>query len=86
MVTFSSVLQMMRDKYLDAEQKQIYGDIIVMPAEKALEEAAERAESPETDGVKSGAAEQAMQKAPPKSVTAENSQGEKGTESEETRK
>lgn len=36
-VTFSSVLQMMRDKYLDAEQKYTYGDIIVVPGEKAWE-------------------------------------------------
>lgn len=130
-VTFSSVLQMMRDKYLDAEQKQIYGDIIVMPAEKSLEEAAETAESLETavmektmdspgtsespensevekptetsealavgkptktpesseeDGTKSGLPEQAMRESHPKPVTAGNSQGEKETESEETRK
>ncbi len=37
-VTFTSVLQMMRDRYLDAEQKHIYGDILVMPGEKEMEE------------------------------------------------
>ena len=40
-VTFTSVLQMMRDKYLDAEQKHIYGDIMVLPGEKNMEETIE---------------------------------------------
>lgn len=38
-VTFVSVLQMMRDKYLDAEQRSIYGEITVIPGEKNFEEA-----------------------------------------------
>lgn len=37
-VTFVSVLQMMRDKYLDAEQRSTYGEITVMPGEKTFEE------------------------------------------------
>ena len=37
-VTFVSVLQMMRDKYLDAEQKTLYGDITVIPGTRDLEE------------------------------------------------
>ena len=37
-VTFVSVLQMMRDKYLDAEQKSLYGDITVVPGTKEMEE------------------------------------------------
>ena len=37
-VTFVSVLQMIRDRYLDAEQKSLYGDITVMPGEKDMEE------------------------------------------------
>lgn len=37
-VTFVSVLQMMRDKYLDAQQKRIYGDITVMPGTREMEE------------------------------------------------
>lgn len=32
-VSFSSLLQMMRDRYLDAEQKETYGEIIVKPGE-----------------------------------------------------
>lgn len=36
-VTFSSVLQMMRDKYLDAEQTHTYGEIIVIPGEREME-------------------------------------------------
>jgi len=32
-VSFASLLQMMRDRYLDAEQKETYGDIIVKPGE-----------------------------------------------------
>lgn len=38
-VTFVSVLQMMRDKYLDAEQRSVYGDIMVIAGERKLEEA-----------------------------------------------
>lgn len=76
-VTFSSVLQMMRDKYLDAEQKQIYGDIIVVPAEKAWEEA---------DRVKAASPDQTMHEVNPKPVMAGNSRREKETESEETQK
>ncbi|MGC2871767.1 segregation and condensation protein A [Ihubacter sp. rT4E-8] len=37
-VTFVSVLQMMRDKYLDAEQAVTYGEITVLPGERKLEE------------------------------------------------
>ncbi len=37
-VTFVSVLQMMRDKYLDAEQNSLYGDITVVPGTRDLEE------------------------------------------------
>ncbi len=37
-VTFVSVLQMMRDKYLDAEQDVTYGEITVIPGERKLEE------------------------------------------------
>lgn len=37
-VTFVSVLQMMRDKYLDAEQSMTYGEITVIPGERKLEE------------------------------------------------
>ncbi len=37
-VTFVSVLQMIRDKYLDAEQKSLYGDITVVPGTRDLEE------------------------------------------------
>ncbi len=37
-VTFTSVLQMMRDRYLDAEQKHTYGEILVTPGEKNLED------------------------------------------------
>ena len=40
-VTFTSVLQMMRDKYLDAEQKHIYGEIMIVPGERAMEETIE---------------------------------------------
>ena len=40
-VTFVSVLQMMRDKYLDAEQKTVYGDITVVLGERKMEETAE---------------------------------------------
>ena len=40
-VTFVSVLQMMRDKYLDAEQKTTYGDITVLLGERKMEETAE---------------------------------------------
>lgn len=32
-VSFTSLLQMMRDRYLDADQKETYGDIIVHPGE-----------------------------------------------------
>ena len=32
-VSFTSLLQMMRDRYLDADQKEIYGDILVHPGE-----------------------------------------------------
>lgn len=35
-VTFVAVLQMMRDKFLDAEQKTVYGEIIVKPGEKNM--------------------------------------------------
>lgn len=38
-VTFVSVLQMMRDKYLDADQKSVYGEITVIPGERRFEEA-----------------------------------------------
>ncbi len=40
-VTFTSVLQMMRDRYLDAEQNYTYGDIVVIPGEKNMEEKTE---------------------------------------------
>lgn len=43
-VTFTSVLQMMRDKYLDAEQSGIYGDIILVPGEKSMEGNTEHAQ------------------------------------------
>ena len=32
-VSFTSLLQMMRDRYLDASQKENYGDITVRPGE-----------------------------------------------------
>lgn len=38
-VTFVSVLQMMRDKYLDADQRSVYGEITVIPGERKFEEA-----------------------------------------------
>lgn len=37
-VTFVSVLQMIRDKYLDAEQNSLYGEITVVPGTRDLEE------------------------------------------------
>lgn len=37
-VTFVSVLQMMRDKYLDAEQNSTYGEITVVPGTREMEE------------------------------------------------
>ena len=37
-VTFVSVLQMMRDKFLDADQKSLYGEIIVKPGSKDMDE------------------------------------------------
>ena len=37
-VTFVSVLQMMRDRYLDAEQSSTYGEITIIPGERDLEE------------------------------------------------
>lgn len=37
-VTFVSVLQMMRDKYLDADQRSVYGEITVVPGERKFEE------------------------------------------------
>lgn len=40
-VTFVSVLQMMRDHYLDAEQKTTYGEITIIPGLKDLEESME---------------------------------------------
>lgn len=40
-VTFVSVLQMMRDRYLDAEQKSLYGDITVIPGDRDMEETVE---------------------------------------------
>lgn len=39
-VTFVSVLQMMRDRYLDAQQKGIYGEITIIPGEREMEEKA----------------------------------------------
>lgn len=36
-VTFVSVLQMMRDKYLKADQKSTYGEITIMPGDKDME-------------------------------------------------
>lgn len=39
-VSFVSLLQMMRDHYLDAEQKTIYGEIEIIPGEKEWEEPA----------------------------------------------
>ena len=39
-VTFVSVLQMMRDRYLDAEQNSTYGEITIIPGERNFEEAA----------------------------------------------
>lgn len=38
-VTFVSVLQMMRDKYLDADQRSVYGEITVIPGDRKFEEA-----------------------------------------------
>ena len=38
-VTFVSVLQMIRDKYLDADQRSVYGEITVVPGERKFEEA-----------------------------------------------
>lgn len=40
-VTFVSVLQMMRDRYLDAEQDSTYGEITIIPGERKLEEETE---------------------------------------------
>lgn len=40
-VTFTSVLQMMRDKYLDAEQNRVYGEITVMLGERSMEGSAD---------------------------------------------
>lgn len=40
-VTFVSVLQMMRDRYLDAEQNSTYGEITIIPGERNFEEDAE---------------------------------------------
>lgn len=40
-VTFVSVLQMMRERYLDAEQNSIYGEITIIPGAKDLEERTE---------------------------------------------
>ena len=40
-VTFVSVLQMMRDKYLDAEQNHTYGEIVVLPGQREMEEQTE---------------------------------------------
>ena len=37
-VTFVSVLQMMRERYLDAEQNSIYGEITIIPGARDLEE------------------------------------------------
>lgn len=37
-VTFVSVLQMMRDRYLDAEQNSLYGEITVIPGTRDLED------------------------------------------------
>jgi len=37
-VTFVSVLQMMRDRYLDAEQSSTYGEITIIPGERNFEE------------------------------------------------
>lgn len=37
-VTFVSVLQMMRDKYLDAEQKSTYGEITIVAGTREMEE------------------------------------------------
>lgn len=37
-VTFVSVLQMMRDRYLDAEQNSTYGEITIIPGTRDLEE------------------------------------------------
>lgn len=39
-VTFVSVLQMMRDKYLDAEQKSTYGEITISAGNREMEDAA----------------------------------------------
>lgn len=43
-VSFLSVLQMMRDHYLDARQEQIYGDITVTTGERDFDEAPEEEE------------------------------------------
>ncbi len=40
-VTFVSVLQMMRDRYLDAEQNSTYGEITIIPGARDLEEKTE---------------------------------------------
>lgn len=37
-VTFVSVLQMMRERFLDAEQAGLYGEITVIPGERNMEE------------------------------------------------
>ena len=47
-VTFSSVLQMMKDKVIDAEQKKNYGEITVSPLTDDIEKAAAQ----ETAGMK----------------------------------
>ena len=39
-VTFSSVLQMMKDKVIDAEQKKNYGEIMIRPLAEDIEKAA----------------------------------------------
>ena len=49
-VTFSSVLEMMKERRLDAEQKYIYGDITVKAAERLFDEDKEETEKETENG------------------------------------
>lgn len=40
-VTFVSVLQMMRDRYIDAQQSSTYGEITIVPGEREMEDTVE---------------------------------------------
>lgn len=46
-VTFSSVLEMMKERKLDAEQQYLFGDITVKAAENLFNDEPERSEQPE---------------------------------------